>query len=110
MKDKSKIYPLDLPDGSQEKQFNFIKLIDEAMKENMNEIDKELKEAGIDIKEVQSKLLNFINEERAKLCIEKGRLFKKAFEEEKQNNPEAVLPPDVALHSEKTGMMITRNH
>ncbi|MEP0859805.1 MAG: hypothetical protein HRF52_00025 [Ignavibacterium sp.] len=103
MKDKSKIYPLDLPDGSQEKQFNFIKLIDEAMKENMNETDKELKEAGIDIKEVQSKLLNFINEERAKLCIEKGRLFKKAFEEEKQNNPEAVLQPDVAFAFRKNG-------
>ncbi|GIU70327.1 MAG: hypothetical protein KatS3mg002_1563 [Candidatus Woesearchaeota archaeon] len=96
MKDKNKIYPL-------EKQFNFIKLIDEAMKENMDEVNKELEEAGIEIKEVQSKLLNFINEERAKLCIEKGRLFKKAFEEEKQNNPEPVLPPDVAFAFRKNG-------
>lgn len=96
MKDKNKIYPL-------EKQFNFIKLIDEAMKENMDEVNNELEEAGIEIKEVQSKLLNFINEERAKLCIEKGRLFKKAFEEEKQNNPEPVLPPDVAFAFRKNG-------
>lgn len=96
MKDKNKIYPL-------EKQFNFIKLIDEAMKENMDEVNKELEEAGIEIKEVQGKLLNFINEERAKLCIEKGRLFKKAFEEEKQNNPEPVLPPDVAFAFRKNG-------
>lgn len=96
MKDKNKIYPL-------EKQFNFIKLIDEVMKENMDEVNNELEEAGIEIKEVQSKLLNFINEERAKLCIEKGRLFKKAFEEEKQNNPEPVLPPDVAFAFRKNG-------
>lgn len=96
MKDKNKIYPL-------EKQLNFINLIDEAMKENMDEVNKELEEAGVEIREVQNKLLSFINEERAKLRFEKGRLFKKAFEEEKQNNPEPVLPPDLALAFRKNG-------
>jgi len=90
MKDKKKIYPY-------EKQLNFIRLMDEAMNENIEEIDKELEDAGIDIKEVQEKLLNFIRKERAKLNYERGQLFRKNYEEEKQNNPKFTLKDDFAL-------------
>jgi ATP-dependent Clp protease ATP-binding subunit ClpA len=90
MKDKKKIYPY-------EKQLNFIRLMDEAMNENIEEIDKELEDAGIDIKEVQEKLLNFIRKERAKLNYERGQLFRKNYEEEKQNNPNVILTDDIAF-------------
>ncbi|AFH50176.1 Hypothetical protein IALB_2473 [Ignavibacterium album JCM 16511] len=90
MKDKNKIYPY-------EKQINFIKLIDEAMNENLDEIKKELEEAGIDIKEVQNKLMNFIKAQKAELLIEKGKLLQQTYDEEKEKNPEYEVPSDIVF-------------
>ena len=73
MKDK-KLYPY-------ERQMNFIRLMDEAFDENIEEIKKELQDEGIDIKEIQKELLSFIKKQRAKLLIEKGKLMKQAITE-----------------------------
>lgn len=73
MKDK-KLYPF-------EYQMNFIKLMDEAFDENIDEIKKELQKEGIDIKEVQNELLRFIKKQNANLLVERGKLMKKAITE-----------------------------
>ncbi len=99
MKDKNKIYPY-------EKQINFIRLIDEAMNENLDEIKKELQEANIDIKEVQKNLLGFIKEQKAKLLVEKGRLFNKCYKEEKTkiSDPEVLNNLAVAFRKSESGI------
>ncbi|MGQ9644401.1 MAG: hypothetical protein ACUVT3_11135 [Ignavibacterium sp.] len=73
MKDK-KLYPYEI-------QMNFIRLMDEAFDENIEEIKKELQDEGIDIKEIQKELLGFINKQKAKLRIEKGKLMKREYNE-----------------------------
>lgn len=78
MEDK-KLYPF-------ERQMNFIRLMDEAFDENIEEIKKELQDEGIDIKEVQKELLGFIKKQKAKLFIEKGKLMKQAFTEKLKSN------------------------
>lgn len=78
MKDK-KLYPY-------ESQMNFIKLMDEAFDENIEEIKNELQDEGIDIKEVQKELLSFIKKQRAKLFIEKGKLMKQEYNEKIKSN------------------------
>lgn len=78
MKDK-KLYPY-------ESQMNFIRLIDEALDENIEEIKKELQDEGIDIKEVQKELLSFIKKQRAKLSIEKGKLMMREYNEKIKSN------------------------
>lgn len=90
MKDKNKIYPL-------EKQLNFIKLVDEAMSENMDEITRELEEAGIDVKQIQKDLLELVNSKRAEILIARGKLFDKIYNEEKEKIIETEIPEDVAL-------------
>jgi ATP-dependent Clp protease ATP-binding subunit ClpA len=78
MKDK-KLYPY-------ERQMNFIRLMDEAFDENIEEIKKELQDEGIDVNEVQKELLGFIKKQKAKLSIEKGKLMKQAFIEKLKSN------------------------
>ncbi len=90
MKDKNKIYPYD-------KQINFFRLIDEAMAENIDEIENELLEANIDIREVQNSLLNFIKDQNSELLIERGKLFRKLYEEEKLKPTVGDVPPDIAF-------------
>lgn len=90
MKDKNKIYPF-------EKQLNFIKLMDEAMNENLYEIEKELEEQKINIKEIQNNLLNFIKEQRAKILIKKGKIFQKNYDEEKKNSSAFEVPQNIAF-------------
>lgn len=99
MKDKNKTYPY-------EKQINFIRLIDEAMNENLDEIKKELQEANIDIKEVQKNLLGFIKEQKAKLLVEEGRLFNKCYKEEKTkiSDPEVLNNLAVAFRKSESGI------
>lgn len=90
MKDKNKTYPY-------EKQLNFIRFIDEAMNENLDDIKKELQEANIDIKEVQNSLLNFIKDQNAKLLIEQGKLFQQSYDELKEKKLECRIPSDMVL-------------
>lgn len=90
MKDKSKIYPY-------EKQLNFIRMIDEAMNENLDDIKKELQEANIDIKEVQNSLLNFIKDQNAKLLIDRGKLFQQSYDKLNQKKMECEIPSDMVL-------------
>ncbi|WP_304132594.1 hypothetical protein [Ignavibacterium album] len=99
MKDKNKIYPY-------EKQINFIRLTDEAMNENLDEIKKELQEANIDIKEVQKNLLEFIKEQKARLLIEEGKLFNQDFREGKSKNtdPEVINNLVVAFRKSESGI------
>lgn len=78
MKDK-KLYPY-------ERQMNFIRLMDEAFDENIEEIKKELQDEGIDVNEVQKELLGFIKKQKAKLSIEKGKLMKQALLEKLKSN------------------------
>lgn len=78
MKDK-KLYPYEI-------QMNFIRLMDEALDKNIEEIKKELQDEGIDIKEVQKELLSFIKKQRANLLIEKGKLMKQALAEKIKSN------------------------
>jgi len=49
-----------------EKQMNFIRLMDEAFDENIEEIKKELQDEGIDVKEIQKGLLEFIKRKNNK--------------------------------------------
>lgn len=72
---------------------NFIKLMDEAFDENIDEIKKELQKEGIDIKEVQNELLRFIKKQNANLLVEKGRLMKKAIIEKQKT---ISIEPSVA--------------
>lgn len=103
MKDKNKIYPY-------EKQINFIRLVDEAMNENLDEIKTELQEANIDIKEVQKNLLGFIKEQRAKLLVEEGKFFKKLYEEEKTKNSDPEVMNNLAVAFRKSESGISGNN
>ena len=47
-----------------ERQSNFIKLMDEAFDENIEEIKKELQDEGIDVKKIQKELLEFIKQKQ----------------------------------------------
>lgn len=83
MKDK-KNYPFIIHD-------DFNKIIEELNK-NSEAINKEIAEAKIDVIEVQSRLLKFIIKEKAKLLIERGKLFRKIYEEESKINFNTEMP------------------
>lgn len=94
MKDK-KNYPFIIHD-------NFNKLIEELDK-NSAAIKKEIAEAKINVNEVQSRLLEFISKEKAKLLIERGKLFRKIYEEESKINFNPEMPGNFAFAFRNNG-------
>jgi hypothetical protein len=66
---------------SNSKVNNFINFLYEDTEENNEIINKELKDAGLNTKNFQKKMLNLLDENERELKFEKGRKLKELYEQ-----------------------------
>ena len=59
-----------------EKTINFLELYFEALEENIEETQAELKAAGMDLEKTNNKILQMIKQKKAEIKIENGKVLK----------------------------------